>query len=71
MEFIIAFETTNCAIFAEDILLAAGLRPKVMPLPPEIRAGCGIALRLSSNEIDSAKDILTKNGISFEITSKL
>lgn len=53
-EALITFDGTSHAVRAEQLLLAAGLRATVMPLPGAIRAGCGIALRLSPAELPAA-----------------
>jgi len=63
MEYIITFNNTNSAIKAEQLLLAENLHVGVMPLPSQIRAGCGICLRLTSEEIGVALRILDKNSI--------
>jgi hypothetical protein len=61
MEYIITFKNTNSAIKSEQALLAEKLHVSVMPLPSQIRAGCGICLRLPPDEIRPAVDILTDN----------
>ena len=63
MEYIITFNNTNSAIKSEQLLLAEGLHVGVMPLPSQIRAGCGICLRLTPEEIGVALRILDKNNI--------
>ena len=63
MEYVITFNTTNHAIKAEQCLLHQGLRVGVLPLPTQIKAGCGISLRVSPDEITQAKEILVINNI--------
>ena len=63
MEYIITFSNTNAAVKAEHCLLAAGLAVGVMPLPGQIRAGCGICLRLSPGELGAALRVLDRNSI--------
>lgn len=63
VEYIITFNSTNIAIKAEQLLLARGLHVGVLPLPPQISAGCGISLRITPGEIDTAINILTDNNI--------
>jgi len=58
MEYVITFESTNDAIKAERLLLDGGLHVGVMPLPGQIKAGCGIALRLGGEELPGALKIL-------------
>ncbi|SHN73333.1 Protein of unknown function [Desulfitobacterium chlororespirans DSM 11544] len=59
MEYIITFKNTNWAIKSEQYLLAEKLQVKVMPLPAQISAGCGICLRIPAAEMETALDILT------------
>lgn len=63
MEYILTFKNTNSAIKSEHYLLGANLHVTVMPLPPQIRAGCGISLRLSPQEIGTAVRIVTDKNI--------
>jgi hypothetical protein len=56
-EFMFTFANTRDAIEGEKKLLAAGLAAGVMPLPGRIGAGCGICLRVSSEELDRARAV--------------
>ena len=60
MDYILTFKNTNVAIKSEQYLLAEKLHVTVMPLPPQIRAGCGISLRLTREWIEAAVRILTE-----------
>ncbi len=51
---ILVFLSTSAVIRAENILLSEGIKAAAMPLPPSIRAGCGIALRVEDDELDKA-----------------
>ena len=64
MEYIIAFESTSFAIKAERLLLEQKLSVAVLPLPTDIRAGCGICLKLGANEIKTALRFLCQTDIS-------
>ena len=57
VEIVLTFSNTNYSIKGEQALLAADIPVKVMPLPAEIRAGCGLCLRI--DEIDFPKVKLT------------
>ena len=61
MEYIFAFRTTNFAIKSEQLLLAASLDVKAMPLPGRVRAGCGICLRVASEEVRRAVSVLAEH----------
>jgi len=63
MEYIITFNNTNHAIKAEQCLLKHSLHVGVLPLPAQIKAGCGICLRVAPSDIKSAICIITDNDI--------
>ena len=54
MEYIFAFKNTNRAISAEQRLLECGIRVGVLPLPSQVRAGCGICLRVNPDGVRAA-----------------
>lgn len=58
MECLITFKNTNHAVKAESVLLRAGVDVGVTPLPAQIRAGCGISLRVGETETARALSIL-------------
>lgn len=63
MEYVITFKNTNFAIKAEQLFLAENLHVSVMPLPSQIKAGCGICLRIRPEEIEKALALLERNQI--------
>jgi hypothetical protein len=63
-ELIIVFPDTNNAVMGERSLISAGIPVSVMPLPESIAKGCGITLRVGSDFIDKALDVIKSNGIS-------
>lgn len=72
MEYVITFKNTNFAIRAERYLLEQKLQVGVMPLPSQIRAGCGICLRISPEEIKRALQILLSKEIAeFDLYSRV
>ena len=60
---IITFISANHAIKGEKVLLEAGIEVAVMPLPTQIKAGCGICLRVEDGEEVSAIRLLAENKI--------
>lgn len=54
MEIIFTFSGANYAIWAEQALLGENIPVKVMPLPPEIGAGCGLCLRVAPEDAQKA-----------------
>lgn len=51
-------------------MLVKNLHVSVIPLPSDISAGCGICLRLSDDEIETAVNILSENGIEFNLYAR-
>ena len=62
-ETVFSFSTTNCVIYAEQVLLKSGFDVRVMPLPPAIRAGCGLCLRLNAGKTGAAENLFKQNSI--------
>ena len=62
-EYVITFEGANQAVKAELKLVQAGLNPSVMPVVPQIAAGCGIALRIKPCELERCREALASADI--------
>lgn len=65
-ELVFTFAGTSQVIWAEQVLLEAGVPVKVMPLPSLVRAGCGICLRVPVQDEKSASKLLQEKQISCE-----
>ena len=63
MEFVIAFVNTSSAIKAEQCLLERKINLSVLPLPSQMRAGCGICLRVNAESIKASLEALQENQI--------
>ncbi|MEL1133712.1 DUF3343 domain-containing protein [Desulfitobacterium sp. THU1] len=63
MLYIITFPNTHMSILAEKSLQQGGFSVGVMPIPSSIKAGCGIALRVT--DAQSASAHLSENEILF------
>ena len=62
-ETVFAFAATNHVIYAEQVLLKSQFDVRIMPLPPVLRAGCGLCLRLPITKTEAAKNLLKKHSI--------
>lgn len=60
---LITFDSTHSAIRAEKELLDEGLKVKVIPVPTEITASCGLSIRIALKDLEKAKKILKDNNI--------
>lgn len=57
-ELLLTFQAASEAIQAEKALLAAGINPRVTPLPAQIAEGCGITLKILEKDLSRAKEVL-------------
>lgn len=63
---ILTFYTTTAAMAMEDYCHAQGIAGRLIPLPQEISAGCGLAWRMLPGEYEKEKDKIEKSGIAIE-----
>ena len=65
-EIVFTFSSTHIVIAAESALLKEGIPVKVRPLPSAIRAGCGLTLCVSLENLSRARSILTARSLNFD-----
>lgn len=53
--FLLAFDSTHCALAAQQAL--EHLKPRLIPIPRSITAGCGMALRFEADDDLKARAI--------------
>lgn len=63
---LIYFENTHSAMTAQKILKSQILF-EIMPVPEEVRAGCGIALRFAASKLENAVHLLNSAGMKREM----
>lgn len=63
MEYVFTFQGTQEAIFSEEVLNMENIKVRVMALPSEIQAGCGICIRVYPDDLEKSKKTLKKNKI--------
>lgn len=59
------FDTTNSAMWAEEVALERGIPAEVVPAPPEADAKCGLALRTLVKHAASLESALEEEGVPF------
>lgn len=57
------FNSTHSAIRAEKELITAGINIKIIPVPTEITASCGLSIKMSLEDLEKAKKVLSDNNI--------
>ena len=63
---ILTFHTTTAAMAMEDYCHEQKILGRLIPLPQEISAGCGLAWRMLPGEYEQEKDRIEKSGIVIE-----
>ena len=62
---VISFDSAHQAIAAE--MAVSGLSgARLIPLPPEISEGCGMALRVNREDAQKAVDLLAASGAAYQ-----
>ena len=62
---VISFDTSHQAIAAE--MAVTGLSgARLIPLPPEISEGCGLALRVNREDAEKAVGLLQTSGAAYQ-----
>ncbi|KYH29317.1 MULTISPECIES: DUF3343 domain-containing protein [Clostridium] len=60
---LVAFSSTHSAIKAEKELMRHELNVRIIPVPREITAGCGLSIRFDLNDLERVKKIIDDNNI--------
>lgn len=60
---VVLFDTTQAAIKAEKVLVQAGIKIKLIPVPRHISTNCGISIRFDLPMADEIKSILAENNV--------
>jgi len=55
---VIITHSTSHAIRAEKILLSAGLKAKMIPVPRHISSDCGTAVRIPAVQVEESKRLM-------------
>ena len=61
---IVAFHSTHDAMAFEDFCMTRGADGRLIPLPREISAGCGLAWSAPPDDEEGLKELLSAAGIS-------
>lgn len=60
---LVAFNSTHSAIRAEKELIASGISVRIIPVPREITANCGISIKVNLGDLKAVREILDNNNI--------
>ena len=62
---VIAFDTTAQALAAETLFTESGLPGRMIPIPSQITAGCGLAWKAEPEQRDALCGALESSGIRY------
>ena len=62
---VITFDTTTAAMACEELCKVEGLPGRMIPVPGQISAGCGLAWRVLPGEGDAVLATLERAGIAW------
>jgi hypothetical protein len=60
------FFSTQHALWAEQVLAAAGIAAKTVPVPRHLSSDCGYCVRLDAAQAEKAEALLRKAGVELE-----
>lgn len=60
------FNSTHHVIKAEAVLASSGIEVKVVPVPPRIKADCGVALRFETSLASEIETVLKQENIPYD-----
>lgn len=63
---LITFDSTTDAMVSETKVNEAGIKARLVPLLPEIDAGCGLALRARKSDYNKLNEALSENALSYK-----
>ena len=64
--FLVAFHTTTEALALEEAARSADVPGRLIPIPTQITAGCGLAWRMPIGEKEKMKSLLIKCDLKYE-----
>lgn len=68
---VIAFDTTDQAMRAKTVLEGAQIQGRLIPLPPVIDAGCGLAWRSEIADKERAAEVLGADGCGYKSVNEV
>ncbi len=63
---IVTFPTTAAAMSCEELCHEKGLPGRMIPVPAQISAGCGLAWKAAPEDQETYEAALSRGGVSYE-----
>ena len=67
---LLAAESTHLVIKNEKLLKEVGVDCRIIPLPSQIKASCGLSIRADLKDIEKIKEILYNNAMELYLIKK-
>ncbi|WP_027129277.1 DUF3343 domain-containing protein [Fusobacterium perfoetens] len=65
---VVSAESTHLVIKVEKILLNENIECRIIPLPTEISANCGLAVKLEEKYLEKVKEIVNRESLEVKIS---
>ncbi|MCI6152152.1 MAG: DUF3343 domain-containing protein [Fusobacterium perfoetens] len=65
---VVSAESTHLVIKVEKILLNENIECRIIPLPTEISANCGLAVKLEEKYLEKVKEIVNRENLEVKIS---
>lgn len=65
-QLIIVFSSNQQALMAESVLEEAGIEYDIIPLPPQFKAGCSLAITFFKQDKERVKSLLSKAKVQYQ-----
>ena len=63
MEAVFTFHSTHESLAGEQALIGGGIKVRVMALPSNLGAGCGLCLRIDDGDLDLSGRLMAEAGL--------
>ena len=63
---VVSFDTTEDVMEFEEKAPDAGIPGRIIPLPPEVDAGCGMAWAVPLDDADNLSELLSTSGLTYD-----
>jgi predicted secreted protein len=63
---IILFDSTNYVMMAESILKDENVKMRVVPVPRDLSASCGVSIRIMAEDEPKVLEIFSKMGVTYK-----
>lgn len=63
---VILFYSVTASLWTARLLKKEGIERKMVPIPRNLSSDCGYCVRINSEDIERARDVLARGGVEFD-----